>query len=91
MQSMALAVSNFMKLIIIQKFCASRILTNFIQRDENGDNVVKTHTSLRTVPLSMPRFYETHNCSVVLCGNPLHTISPKTVKKDGKYEYKLTA
>lgn len=88
---MALAVSNFMKLIIIQKFRASHLLTNFIQMDENGNNVVKTHTSLRTVPLSIPRFYKTHNCSVALCGNPLYTISPKPVKNEGKYEYKLTA
>jgi hypothetical protein len=58
---------------------------------ENENNVVKTHTSLRTVPLSIPPLL--HN-SQLLCGimwkAPLHHFT-KTGQEGGKYEYKLTA
>jgi hypothetical protein len=52
--------------------------------EEIGDNEVKTHTSLRTVPLSMPRFLQN---SQLLCGimwkSPIHNFT-KTGQERGK-------
>jgi len=47
-------------------------------------------TPLRKVQVQSTDFHNTHICSTTaLCGHLLHQISPKLVKKYGKYSQKI--